>query len=150
MTAMNNQEFQEYVLKLAQSAPPFQATTTYDPDGDCIEFLVKRDPFYAERIDDLVTVYYSQETREIIGSLIKGIGRLCRQLSEKMPAFKIEVQDGPVKLEHLLFLAKLLASPEHCADEPTRVTTLTYRKQVYDKLIEAAERNDAKAELACV
>jgi len=31
-----------------------------------------------------------------------------------------------------------------------RVTTLSYRKQVYDKLIEAAEKSDAKAELACV
>lgn len=150
MTAMDNSNFAEYVLKLAQSAPAFQPTTTYDPDGDCIEFIVKPDPFYAERIDDLLTVYYSQESNEIIGSLIKGIASLCRKLSEKMPAFKIEVQDGPVKLEHLLFLAKLLASPEQSSSEPPHVTTLTYRKQVYDSLIEAAERSDAKAELACV
>jgi hypothetical protein len=150
MTAMNNAQFGEHLLKLAQSAPPFQPTTTYDADGDCIEFIVKPDPFYAERIDDLVTVYYSQETKEIIGSLIKGIAKLCRQLSEKMPAFKIEVQDGPMKLEHLLFLAKLLASPEQSGPGPMRVTTLTYRKQVYDKLIEAAEKSDAKAELTCV
>ena len=149
MTAMNNAQFAEHMLKLAQSAPAFQPSTTYDPDGDCLEFLVKADPFYAERIDDLVTVYYSQETKEITGSLIKGIGSLCRQLSEKMPAFKIEVEDGPMKLEHLLFLAKLLASPEQSGSGPMRVTTLTYRRQVYDRLIEAAEKSDARAELTC-
>jgi hypothetical protein len=44
----------------------------YDPDGACIEFLAKPEPFYAERIDDLVTVYYSQDTHEVIGSLLKG------------------------------------------------------------------------------
>ena len=151
MTAMNNSQFEEYVLKLAQSAPAFQPTTTYDPDGDCIEFIVKPDPFYAERIDDLVTVYYSQETKEIVGSLIKGITGLCRRLSEKIPAFKIEIQDGPMRLDHFLFLVKLMSAPASSSDSETmRIPTLTYRKQVYARLIEAAERIDAKAELACV
>ncbi|MCL2648951.1 MAG: hypothetical protein FWD61_18455 [Phycisphaerales bacterium] len=147
MTAMTNQQFEEYVMKLAESAPPFEPFAYYNTDGDCIEFFAKSDMYYGERIDDLITVYYSQETNEIVGSLIKGIKRLCRKLSEKMPAFQIEIQDGPVKLVHLLYFAKLLASPDN---QPENVPTLTYRKQVYDRLIEAAARTDAKAELACV
>ncbi|MCL2649054.1 MAG: hypothetical protein FWD61_18985 [Phycisphaerales bacterium] len=145
MTAMSDAQFQEYVLKLAQSAPPFQPNATYDPDGDCIEFLAKPDTFYAERIDDLVTVYYSQDTNEVTGALIKGIKKLCRRMSEKIPAFQIEIQDGPIKLGYLFFIAKLLASPGS-----ENMPTLTYRKQVYDRLIEAAEQTDTKAELACV
>ncbi|MCL2645680.1 MAG: hypothetical protein FWD61_01590 [Phycisphaerales bacterium] len=145
MTAMSNKQFEEYVMKLAESAPPFEPHAYYDPDGDCIEFIAKPDMFYGERIDDLITVYYSQETNEVTGALIKGIKSLCRKLSEKMPAFQIEIQDGPMKLGYLFFLAKLLASPGS-----EQAPSLTYRKQVYDRLIEAAEQSDAKAELACV
>ena len=68
-----------------------------------------------------------------------------------MPGFKIEVQDGPIKLEHFFFLAKMWgAEPTVPASEPKSIETLTYRKMVYDKLIEAAEQSDARAELACV
>ncbi len=59
---MPNQEFAAQVAELAKKAGPPQATAVYDPDGDCIEFLARPEPFYAERIDDLITVYYSQET----------------------------------------------------------------------------------------
>ena len=60
MTAMSNSDFAAHLLKLAQGAPAFQPSATYDRDGDCIEFLATPDAFYAERVDDLVTVYYSQ------------------------------------------------------------------------------------------
>ncbi len=64
MKAMTNQEFAAQVAELAKKAGPPQATAVYDPDGDCIEFLARPEPFYGERIDDLITVYYSQETHE--------------------------------------------------------------------------------------
>ncbi|MCH9021731.1 MAG: hypothetical protein IID32_03100 [Planctomycetes bacterium] len=76
MKAMSNEEFSKKmsfarkVMDLAQTAGPFQPTAVYDPDGDCIEFVFKPDNFYARRIDDLLTVYYSQENEEIVGSLI--------------------------------------------------------------------------------
>ena len=145
MTAMDNSNFAEYVLKLAQSAPAFQPTTTYDPDGDCIEFIVKPDPFYAERIDDLLTVYYSQESNEIIGSLIKGVSKFCRQMSERMAGFKIEIEDGPVRLEHL-FLAKLWALNPQAKGT---MAVASYRK-IYRELINMAEQNEATVELAGV
>ena len=78
MTVTSNEEFAQRMMLLAQPAEHFQPTATYDPDGDCIEFLTSPDPFYAERIDDLVTVYYSQETNEVIGSLIKGVSEFLR------------------------------------------------------------------------
>jgi len=135
MTIMSNEEFAEYVLNLARNAPPFEPMATYNPDGDCIEFLVAPDSFYAERVDDLVTVYYSQDTDEIIGSLIKGVSRVCRQ----WPGLKIEIQDGPVKLEHI-FRTRLWTS-----NPPDEMKTLIYRK-----LIAMAEQNEAKAELVGV
>ncbi len=73
MTAMTDEEFAQSMLTTAQSKPAFQPGARYDRDGDCIEFLASPDPFYAQRLDDLVTIYYSQETNEIVGSLIKRV-----------------------------------------------------------------------------
>ena len=73
MTVMSNSDFAKRMMLLARAAEEFEPTATYDPDGDCIESLAKPDPFYAERVDDLVTVYYSQETNEMIGYLITGV-----------------------------------------------------------------------------
>src|SRR5438093_10153267 len=94
MTVTSNAEFAKRMMLLARPAEQFRPTASYDPDGDCIEFLAKPDPFYAERVDDLVTVYFSQETGEIIGSLLKGVSRFCTEFSKKNPGFKIVIEDG--------------------------------------------------------
>lgn len=137
MTALSNDEFAEQVMQLAKPVESFEPTVTYDRDGDCIEFLVRPDNFYAERVDDLVTVYYSQETDEVIGSLLKGVSKFCADILEKMPALKIVIKDGPTKLEHI-FLARL------CSFErsPGDMVTLTYRK-----LIKVADEAKAEAQL---
>ena len=71
MNVTSNSEFEKRMLLLARPAEYLSPTATYDSDGDCIEFLAKPDPFYAERVDDLVTAYYSHETGEVMGTLIK-------------------------------------------------------------------------------
>lgn len=118
--------------------PPqeFQPTATYIPDGDCIEFVARPGRYRAQRLDDLVTVYINEDSDEIVGSLIKGVRKLCRQLSEKLPGFKINVDDGKVRLEHL-FLARLWSEPR-----PSKLVERTYRK-----LIEVADETNAEAEL---
>jgi hypothetical protein len=97
MTAMSNADFAAHLLKLAQNAPAFQPTALYDADGDCVEFLSRPDPFYAERVDDLLTVYHRQDSGEIIGSLIKGV----HPLLEKHPGLRIEIQDSFIFREQL-------------------------------------------------
>jgi hypothetical protein len=137
MNSMTNSEFEQFAKGLAASTEKFIPTATYDPDGDCIEFVARPDSFYAERIDDLVTVYYSHETNEIIGSLIKNVSHFYKIVLDKFPGFRIEVQDGMVRLEHL-FLAKLWSS----AHETDEVVVLKYRK-----LIAVAEESQAQAQL---
>ena len=80
-------DFAKRMILLAKPAEAFRPTATYDPDGDCLEFLAKPDSFFAERVDDLVTVYYSQETGEIVGSLVKGVERFFRAFSKMNPGF---------------------------------------------------------------
>ena|ERR1700722_7525813 len=136
MKAMTDLEFAEFAKGLAKPTDKFEPAATYDPDGDCIEFIASPDSFYAERIDDLVTIYYSHETNQIIGSLLKGVSRFCESVLEKFPGFKIEIQDRRVRLEHL-FLAKLWS-----AKDADNIPVLTYRK-----LIEIAEATKAEVEL---
>jgi hypothetical protein len=128
-------------MELASSAPAFQPTATYDADGDCIEFLVKPDSFYAERVDDLVTVYYSHETNEIIGSLIKGVSRFCRKLLERSTGVKIRILDDRVNLEHIF-----IASLESRRPKPSKMVELTYKK-----LIQVAHKAKMEADVSlCV
>jgi hypothetical protein len=133
MTAMSNAEFAAHLLELAQDAPAFQPVAVYDADGDCIEFLSRPDPFYAERVDGLITVYRSQESGQVIGSLIKGIHPLLK----KHPGLRIEVRDGSVRLVHLI-RARLWTSNL----DPADILSVTYRK-----LIEVAEESNVETEL---
>jgi len=140
MTVMSNSEFAKRMMLLARPAQQFEPTATYDPDGDCIEFLAKPDPFYAERVDDLVTVYYSLETGEVTGSLIKGVRDFQSQISKTMPGFQIEIKAGRVRLVHL-FRSRLWTS----SVKPNDLTTL-----VYEKLISVAEESQVETDLCLV
>jgi hypothetical protein len=137
MTVTSNDEFAKRMMLLAEPAERFKPTATYDPDGDCIEFLVKPDPFYAEPVDYLVTVYSSQETDAVIGSLIKEVSKFCQEMFQKVPGFRIAIEDGRVQLEHI-FLARLWTS----GFDPKALEALTYRK-----LIDVAETADAAADM---
>ena len=137
MTVTANEEFAKRMMLLARPAEEFEPTATYDPDGDCIEFLARPGPFYAERVDDLLTVYYDQETNEVIGALLKGASRFCKQMLEKMPGFKIEVHDGRIRLVHI-FRARLWLSSLNPQDMPALV---------YRKLIEVADDAEVDAAL---
>lgn len=140
MSAMSSSDFARRMMLLARPADQFEPTATYDPDGDCIEFLAKPDPFYAERVDDLVTVYYSQETDEVVGSLIKGVRGFCESIDRTMPGFKIEIRDGRVRVVHI-FRARLWSSKT----DPRDLATLAY-----EKLIQVAEESEVEAEMCLV
>jgi hypothetical protein len=139
MTTMSNDEFAKRMMLLAKPASEFKPTAYYDSDGDCIEFLAKPDPFYEERVDDLVTVYYSQKTGEVIGSLIKCVSKLTERLARELPGFMITIEDGRIRLKHL-FLASMWLQKAG----PQTIEILAYKK-----LTEIAERTsvDVSADL---
>lgn len=134
MSPMTNSEFAEQMMLLARHAEQFEPTATYDPDGDCIEFLAKPDSFYAERVDDLVTVYYSHE---IVGSLIKGGREFSDKIFKAMPGFQIEIRDRRVRLVHI-FRAQLWSS---------KSTTEGKIALTYEKLIKVAEDSQVETEM---
>jgi len=79
----------------------------------------------------LVTVYIGRESNEVIGSFIKGVSTFVREALHKFPGFKIEIEDGRIKLEHL-FTLRLWESEQDPAGT---------RGVVYKKLRDVAERN---------
>jgi hypothetical protein len=134
MTTMSNEEFAKRMMLLAQPASEFKPEATYDPDGDCIEFLAKPDPFYEERVDDLLTVYYSQRTHEVVGSLVKGVSKLAKRMTERLPGFAITIEDRRVRLEHFLLAGMWLRE-----SQATSIQVL-----VYKKLAQIAEKTDVE------
>lgn len=133
-------DFAKRVLKLATGQPEFRPNAYYDADGDCIEFLATPDPFHAERIDDLVTIYRSQETDEIMGCMVKGVSRLQKEILKRLPGFRVEIEQGRVSLTHL-FQAGLWMLEE--------TQTKTVARQ-YQQLIRVAEQSNTTTELAGV
>lgn len=132
----------EFAVVVMQAAATFEAErpatfpyVTYDADGDCIEFIVKNESYYAERVDALVTVYYGQETNEIVGSLIKGVNKFLQRVIKRAPGFVVELHDGRIKLQH--FFTARLWSGNYGTDEKLI-------KVVYNQLRDVA--NEYKAE----
>ncbi len=134
----NEDSFTAFVLSRVEPGRPFVPQVHYDRDGDCIEFLTSDDPFYGERIDSLVTVYYSEETKQIVGSLIKGVKHFIQDIIKKVPGFRIEVEDGRIRLEHIFTARLWYVDPQkECPG-----IVLTYRK-----LRDVAEKVAAEADL---
>lgn len=123
--------------KICWRRPETDALLKKTNADDRIEFLAKPDPFFSERIDDLVTVYFSQETGEIVGSLAKGVAKFCSEFSKRNPGFRIIIEDGPVRLEHI-FLARLWSAEQ----DRKAIRTLAYKK-----LIEVAGETEVEGEL---
>lgn len=141
MIASSNEEFAKRVRDITDGVQCAGASAYYDPDGDCIEFLARAEEFWAERIDDLVTVYYSEQRGEVIGSLIKGVSRFIKE----HPNLAIFVEAGRVRLSHL-FLAGLLCDQPNQQD--LEVVTYKKKQQVYKELFERAEETQAETTMA--
>jgi hypothetical protein len=91
--------------KMAQG---FEPRPYYSPDGDFLVFYLREDEAFAERVDDLLTVYRSLETRELVGCKIKGVRRLVETLRNF--GIFIEPEDKSLRLG-LLFLSAAYERP---------------------------------------
>src|SRR5262245_54514170 len=79
----------------------------YFPDGDFVTLFVKDELAHEDRIDELVTIYRSVTSNEIVGCKIKGI----RYLLNTLEGFGVVIADEKLMLG-FLFLAAASAKPE--------------------------------------
>ena len=80
----------------------FRPVPHYFPTGDYVTYYVKEDRCRAERVDDLLTVFLSNETGEMVGCKIKGV----KHLLEAMGTFGFVVENANVFLELFFVMGK--------------------------------------------
>ena len=83
------------------SHPPkgaFIPCAYYGEEEDALMFYFRNDPDYAKRVNSRVTVYLSEETDELVGCQIKGVGRVLRELGE----LDLTIKHKGVKLKVVL------------------------------------------------
>lgn len=139
MSEMNH-HFTAAVLGLLSNPEPFKPFTFYNQEGDCIEFIARPGSYYEQRMDNLVTLYRSNDDEEFTGFSIKGIRSLLRKFAE-LPGLAILIEDGKVKIAHIL-LAHIM-KPEFSPDNlPPGVAIKTY-----NTMIGEADKNDAECDI---
>ncbi len=63
----------EYLKRRKPKSNGFKAVPHYFPDGDFISCFTSDEWRYAKQIGERLTVYYSDETDEVVGCKIKGV-----------------------------------------------------------------------------
>jgi hypothetical protein len=78
-------------------AKGFEPHPYYSSDGDFLTFYFRDADHFAERVDELLTVYLSMDTSELVGCKIKGV----RRILETLGRFGVNVSDGNLRLSFL-------------------------------------------------
>lgn len=137
MTTSNTPDFLSRMVEEAQQAPPFVPNAFFNQDGDFIEFVASDESYFAERVDSRLTVFYGQESSELVGAMIKGVSCIVRDFSKTLPNFRLEVIDGRMHLSALISATMWATS-----DDKAPV-----RGVLYKKVRRVAEQNDVSVDI---
>jgi len=99
---IDNTDFSRKILELETKGARFSPYVFLDPDGDTVEFVASPDTYHAERLDDFLTVYISEERDCVVGALLKDIRARMKRICDVLPGFKFELDDGKVRLEAII------------------------------------------------
>ena len=113
--------------RVTRDIPPrFSASPWYNGAGDCIHYHWRQDEYYADWVDDKITVYRSIKTNEAVGLQIKGIVALIQKLGD----FGVSINEQTdVPLAMFLFASRAASSTD---DEKMIVA----REKIYSYLLE--------------
>ncbi len=104
----NPQEIWQAIDELGGVSSAFSPMAWYNPDGDCLEFHLSNESYYARRLDGWVTVYIGEDSGEIVGGVVKGVkGSLLR----RFPGIRVFLEGNEVNI-HLLLQAAALESAD--------------------------------------
>jgi len=106
------ESLKEYIKN--HPARGFRSQPHYFQEGDFVAYYIKEDVAYEERIGELVTIYRSMKSNEMVGCKIKGLKRIMKTLGD-FGMLRVMIKDGKVSLG-LLFMGAALANPG-CQEE---------------------------------
>lgn len=137
MTTSHMPDFLSRMVEEAEKAPSFTPNAFFNQDGDLIEFLASDESYYAERVDSRLTVFYGQDSGELVGAMLKGVSCIVRDFTKTLPNFRLEVIDGRMHLSALIS-ATMWATTEDKAP---------VRSVLYKKVRRVAEQNDVSVDI---
>lgn len=132
-----HEEIERLAAVSAARSSPFRPLANYDARYDSLEFIASDENFYGQDIDEFVTVYFGQETNEVVGVLFKKLRKHLKEFLQTSPGLRTEIHDHRIKVEHL-FTATIWSSIG--GSDEARILT-------YKKLRELARANDVEAEI---
>lgn len=86
----------------------FRPVPHYFAQGDFVTYYFRNDPCYAEPVDDLLTVFLTFDTKELVGCKIKGVKHILRTAGH----FGVSLDDGDVRLGMFFFVGAAVAKDE--------------------------------------
>jgi hypothetical protein len=98
------------LMEYLKTHPPlgFRPVPHYFPQGDFVTYYFRNEPSYAERVDDLLTVYLTFDTKELVGCKIKGVKHILQTAGD----LGVSLDDGLVRLGMFFFVGASLAKDE--------------------------------------
>ena len=127
--SMANDDLADRVLAEYGPAGGFEPFSSYNREGDCIEFYFSNEPARAKRLDGYVTVFIGEDSNEIVGGMVKGVHT---SLLDRFPGFQAFIESGSAKI------VVLLAGPASTADADLQ----RYYKPLIDKADHVGMRAD--------
>jgi hypothetical protein len=83
----------------------FTPEPMYSAQGDFLTFFFQDDDAYERRVDELLTIYLSESTDELVGCKIKGVSEILKTLGD----FGVMIRNKKLMLS-MLFLAGMAVS----------------------------------------
>jgi hypothetical protein len=125
---LSDTDFAQEIFNIANNlAQPFHPFVFYNKAGDCIEFYVSQNDYYAERIDDYLTLFLDMDTDEIVGFMVKNIKQILNKIDTSKLAWSFIVNDDEVQLG-VLFTAIFLSDKK--TSDRDEVLVREYKKVV--------------------
>lgn len=95
------------LMKYLEKTRPkgFAPRPYYGAEEDCLTFYFDNAESFARRVDDLLTLYLSVKTNELVGCQVKGVRKNLKRLGD----FGISVKHTKVRLDLFFHLLAYLA-----------------------------------------
>jgi hypothetical protein len=100
------QNLKEYLA--THKCQGFKAVPHYSSTGDFVTCFFSNERCHEQRVDDLLTVYLSDETRKIVGCKLVGV----KSILDSAERFGVGAGNGEVKLGLFLWVGALLTRDE--------------------------------------
>jgi len=97
----------EELMKYLERAKPkgFRPRPYYGPEEDSLTFYFDNTESYGKRVDELLTLFLSVKSDELVGCQIKGVRKKLKRLGD----FGISIKHGKVRLDMFFHLLAFLA-----------------------------------------